>query len=172
MAEARRRRWLVFGAQFLGLLVAIAIAQFVIGWVRAGDPAPALGGRMLDGSSVALSGEAPPGRVVLVHFWASWCPICRLELDSIDALARDYEVISVAMQSGDAAEVGAYLREQGAAFPVLLDESGALGERWGVRGVPMSFVIDADGRMRFVERGYVTGAGLRLRMWLAEQVSG
>jgi peroxiredoxin len=105
---------------------------------------------------------------VLVHFWATWCPICRTEQDTINAIARDTpNVITVAMQSGSRDEVEKYLKQQGLSFPVLNDPDGRIAAAWGVHAVPASFIIDPDGQIRFVEIGYTTETGLRLRLWLA-----
>jgi len=134
-------------------------------WGIAAGTAPALEGVLLDGRVVSLTEFR--GRPVLVHFWASWCPVCALEEKSIDAIAGDHPVITVAMQSGSDAEVSRYLAEKELDFPVLNDPHGAHAARWGVRAVPASFIIDPDGRIRFTEVGYTTAIGLRLRLWLA-----
>jgi peroxiredoxin len=103
-----------------------------------------------------------------VHFWATWCPICRTEQGSIAAIAQDHpDVITVAMQSGTPQEVSRYMQEQGIAFPVVNDPDGIISRAWGVHAVPASFIIAPDGQIRFVEVGYTTGMGLRLRLWLA-----
>lgn len=129
--------------------------------------APPLAGTRLDGSTYSL--PLKPAQPVLVHFWATWCSICRMEQGSIDAIARDYpNTITVAMQSGDAAQVRKHLDKEGLHFPVVNDADGNLSTAWGVHAVPASFVIGTDGKIRFVEVGYTTGVGLRLRLWLAE----
>ncbi len=128
-------------------------------------PAPALQGIMLSGEQASL--EDFRGKPVLVHFWATWCPICRTEEGSIDSLAADYPVLTVATGSGEAADIRKYLADNDLEFPVLMDESGMLGVRWGIRGVPSSFVVDADGQIRHVAVGYTTELGLRIRLWLA-----
>ena len=128
--------------------------------------APALSGVMLDGKIFSLA--AKPTQPVLVHFWATWCPICRAEQGSIESIAHDNpNVITVAMQSGNSSAVQQYMREQSVSFPTINDADGQLSEKWGVRGVPASFIIDTDGKVRFVEIGYTTGWGLRFRLWLA-----
>ena len=105
---------------------------------------------------------------MLVHFWATWCPICRAEQGSIAAIAHDYpNVITVAMQSGTPQEVSRHMHEQGIDFPVVNDQDGMLSGAWGVHAVPVSFIIAPDGQVRFIEVGYTTGIGLRLRLWLA-----
>ncbi len=83
---------------------------------------------------------------------------------------EDWSVITVAMQSGNAAEVSQYLLEHSLHFPVIIDEEGDLARRYGVVGVPASFVIDGLGDIRFSEVGYTTGMGLRVRLWWAGQI--
>lgn len=128
--------------------------------------APPLSGLLLDGKPFVLA--ARPAQPVLVHFWATWCPICKAEQGSIESLAHDNpNIITVAMQSGNSVAVQQYMREHEASFPVVNDADNKISERWGVQAVPASFIIDADGKIRYVEVGYTTGLGLRLRLWLA-----
>jgi len=131
--------------------------------------APGIAGQLVDGQQVELSQYR--GAPVLVHFWASWCGICRLEEGGIDAIARDYPVITVAMQSGRDDEIRGYLQKQGLSFPTLADPQGEIASEYGIKGVPASFIVDAKGSIRFVEVGYTTETGLRLRLWLARWLS-
>jgi thiol-disulfide isomerase/thioredoxin len=122
--------------------------------------------------SVTLSGKPFDSlqarkKPLLVHFWASWCPICRVEQNSIESISHDYPIISIAMNSGDAIEVRHFLQQQGLDFPVINDPEGELAKQFGVTGVPVSFVVNDRNQIRFVERGYTTEWGLRLRLWLA-----
>jgi thiol-disulfide isomerase/thioredoxin len=155
--------------------IAIEVVLFVIvvAGIRAwqqrdmvNGAAPALQGVTLAGKPYKLA--AHPDHPVLVHFWATWCPVCRAEQDSIAAIAHDNpDVISIAMQSGKPEDVARHMREQGIVFPALNDPNGSISTAWGVHGVPASFIVAPDGRIRFVEVGYTTGLGLRLRLWLA-----
>lgn len=90
-----------------------------------------------------------------------------MEEDSIASISEDHEVITVAMNSGNDMEITAYLEEQGLSFPVVVDEHGLIAERFGVKGVPTSFIIDPDGSIDFTEVGFTTELGLRTRLWLA-----
>lgn len=165
-----RRRWLRWGAELL--LVAVILVA-VSAWQKrhmVEGPAPALAGTQLDGASFDL--RALRGRAVVVHFWAGWCPVCRLEEGSMAALAADHapQVVTVAMQSGDEKAVRALLRERGLLLPVIADPQGSIAAQWGVSGVPATFVVDGAGNIRFREMGYTTGPGLRLRLWWAEHL--
>lgn len=127
--------------------------------------APALRAVQLDGRVFDLADQR--SRPVLVYFWATWCPVCRLEQSAIESLAADHPVVGIAMQSGTAAEVVKYLREHDLKVPVVNDPDGAIAATWGVRATPTSFVVDSQGRIRFREVGYTSGPGMRLRLWWA-----
>lgn len=163
--STRKRRWLWILAEILFFVAVYFALRAYMQRDMAGGPAPALEGRLLSGAPVSLEGYA--GRPVLVHFWASWCGICRMEQDSVQAIAGDWPVLTVALQSGSDAEVRAYLREQGLHWDTLNDPDGVLAARFGVRGVPATFIVGPAGEIRFRERGYTTGWGLRARLWLA-----
>lgn len=160
-------------AKWRGHLINLLLFILVIAGVRAwqqrdmaSGTAPALQGITLAGQSYAL--PVHPAQPVLVHFWATWCPVCRTEQGSITSIAHDDpNVVTVAMQSGTPEEVTRHMREQGIDFPVINDPDGSLSRSWGVHAVPASFIVTPDGRIRFVEVGYTTGIGLRLRLWLA-----
>jgi len=163
--KATRPRWRRWAMDILLVFVVLfAIHIWQTRDMPVGD-APQLQGILLEGKTVSLKDFR--GRPVLVHFWATWCPICRTEEGSIDSVADDYQVLSVAMTSGKAEEIAAYMEENDLDFPVLMDESGILAVAWGVRGVPSSFIIDPSGKIRHVSVGYTTELGLRFRLWLA-----
>ncbi len=128
---------------------------------------PSLVGVMLNGQNIDI--EYYQGKPLLLHFWATWCGICKLEEKSVSSIAEDYQVLTVSMQSGDAHKVQSYLDERGVNFPVIVDEYGEIAKRFGVNRVPASFIIDPQGKIAFTEVGYTSSWGLRLRLWLADK---
>lgn len=111
---------------------------------------------------------AHPGRAVALHFWADWCPICRMEEGSISAVQQDWPVLAVAMQSGDAAHVRAVLNKRGLNWLSAVDTDRSVMQRYGLSSVPAFIVIDAQGQIRHATVGYTTEAGMRLRLWWAQ----
>ncbi len=122
---------------------------------RASTPAPALEAQDLNGAPKTLADYR--GKVVLLNFWASWCPPCLREMPSMERLrlkmaGRPLEI--VALDSAEtAAEVNAYLSKMKLGFPILLDPDGSNTRRWKVFALPTSFLLDADGRVRYVYTG-------------------
>jgi thiol-disulfide isomerase/thioredoxin len=159
-----RPRWQRWLRDLLLLLVVFAAVQWWTSRNLAGGAAPPLVGHLVDGSSYQLDPEAGP---TLVHFWAEWCPICRLEQDSIDSIADDLPVITVATTSGSPEEVAAYLAEHSLSMPTLVDEEGGIARGWGLNGVPATFIVGRDGQIAYAGMGYSSEIGLRLRLWWA-----
>jgi thiol-disulfide isomerase/thioredoxin len=111
---------------------------------------PALAGVDLSGREIDL--RALRGRVVLVGFWASWCEPCAAELAALARLraaraGRPLEIVTVNLGEGED-RARAFVREHGVELPVLLDRDRRAGEAFGVGGLPMSFLVDARGRVR------------------------
>ena len=92
--------------------------------------APAVSGTTLSGEALNL--ETLRGKPLLLHFWATWCSVCRLEQGTIDDLSRRYTVVSIAMQSGSAQEVQQYMQEHDLNYPVINDPQGLIAGRYGV----------------------------------------
>ncbi len=171
---ARRRRWQrwLIDAALIALVFA-AVQLWQTRHVPVG-PAPAFAGPLAAGGQGSLAAwrAAHPGGPVAVYFWADWCPICKAQQGSISGLAEDWPVLTVAMQSGDAADVAKVLTERGLPWPTVVDEDGAISTRYGLAGVPALAVIDAEGRLRSVAVGYTTQLGMQLRLWWAKVVAG
>jgi len=110
----------------------------------------------LSGTPVHLSDHR--GRVVLLNFWATWCPPCRAEMPSMEKLYqayRDRGLVILAI-SGDRAGtqvVESFVQELGLTFPILLDPEGNIFAQYGVRGLPTSYLLDRRGRIVSAEAG-------------------
>jgi peroxiredoxin len=154
--------WLI--AMFL---IYLAIRPFMQGDVVK-DIAPDFTTNNLNGEVISLSDYQ--GEAVLIHFWATWCPICEFSRDGIEGIAQDYRVISVATQSGSDADLLAYAREHNM-NPALIvnDADGRLFQLYGARAVPADFIINAQGEVAFIEVGLSSSWGIRLRLWWANR---
>jgi len=103
----------------------------------------------LEGGELRLSSFE--GKVVLINFWATWCPPCIEEMPSMqrlyDSLPRDtFEILAINMQE-DRATVHKFISEHNFEYPILLDLGGVVARRYAVRGLPTSYVIAPDGSM-------------------------
>lgn len=145
----------------LGIVGGVALWQ---GRTLVAGKAPALRAHITTGAVFDLAAQDQP---TLVYFWGTWCPVCRLTSPGVAAVAAHHRVITVALQSGDAAAINAFLAKKGLTFPVLADPDGMIAARWGVRGVPTIFVVDRRGIIRFTSVGYSSRWGMEARLWAA-----
>lgn len=151
-------------------LMMVILAIFIIRAYQQQDLttgiAPSFTSKTLSGE--VINANSLPDQGVLVHFWATWCPVCKFENDNIQAVSKDYKVLNVAIQSGDDLEIEAYAKENNMQLNNLInDQSGSIARLYGVKGTPTSFFINPKGRIQFTEVGYITTLGYRLRLWWA-----
>jgi peroxiredoxin len=102
----------------------------------------------LKGNKIRLSELR--GKVVLVSFWATWCPPCRNEMAALDQIYRQYQqqgLVILSISSESSSTVKSYVRSIGYAPPVLLDEGGRVATQFHVSGIPRTFVFDREGRL-------------------------
>lgn len=93
------------------------------------------------------------GKPLMVNFWASWCPSCRKEMPSLNRAwekLRHEGIEVIAINVGEKREsIQPFIKLTGVKFPVLLDTDSRTAEAWPVRGLPMTFVLDPEGKLVF-----------------------
>lgn len=164
----KKRRWFRY---LLEILLVIGIIVGIRAWQQkdlAVGEAPSFQSVLLNGETVNL--EDYRGKPFILHFWASWCPFCKIEEDSMTSIQKDWPFLSVAYQSGDRVAVEKHMTERGLeSWPTIVDKDNRLGDLFGVKGVPTSYIIDGKGNIRFAEVGLTSGWGLRARLWWVEK---
>ena len=166
----KTRRWLRWLMEFALLALILVGVRTWQQWGMTTGEAPSFERVSLSGQTLNLDDYR--GKPVLIHFWADWCPMCKMEQSTISAISQDWPVITVAFQSGNEAKVQQYMNAHNIeAWPTIVDSDGALAKQYGVQGVPSAFILDAEGNIRFKEIGLTSSWGLRARLWLAQQLS-
>ena len=134
--------------------------------LKEGQPAPALTLSTLDGGRTSVADYR--GKLVVLNFWATWCPPCTLEMPSLEALWRRYRdrglvVIGVSVDRGaPRALLEPYVRNLKLTFPILLDPDSKTSDRWRVTALPATFLVRPGGEVA----GMATGA----REWTSDEM--
>jgi cytochrome c biogenesis protein CcmG/thiol:disulfide interchange protein DsbE len=123
-----------------------------------GDRSPAYAVRTLAGDSVRVGAGTP----VLLNVWATWCTSCREEMADLAAIDRTYaprgvKVLAVSVDQGDGTRVKRFVDAERLPFAVAHDPAGEVQRIFQVVGVPETYLISADGRLLWVQRGGLHG---------------
>ena len=101
------------------------------------------------------------GEVVMINFWASWCGPCRQEMPLLEQIQEKYQPLGFTLLGvnvePDSAEAEKFLKNVQVSFPILFDRENSVSSRFGVEAMPSSVLIDREGNVRHVHRGYKPG---------------
>lgn len=160
----RARAWIVAAVAVMALTAGVLFGH----WRNQGAAPPAPSPEVIYGQSFPdLSGQPQAlgrwrGQVVVLNFWATWCPPCRAEMPEFIAVQREYAgrgftFVGVALDESEA--VGRFAAELGVNYPILLGGAAGAGlaRTLGSRGaLPFSVVLDRQGRVRATHLGALT----------------
>ncbi len=118
---------------------------------------------LINNSSYTLPKDEP----ILIYFWATWCPICKTEAPNIVTISKKFNVLTVALKSGNDSKIEEYLKSQDLSFRVVNDYDGSITQKFNVSVFPTTIIYDKGGNELFSDVGYTTTLGLWLRMWWA-----
>lgn len=127
--------------------------------VQLSSSAPDFTLRSVGGANLRLAEQR--GQVVLVNFWATWCAPCRQEMPKLNALYDKYKgsgfVLLGVNVDDDARNAATVAGKLGVTFPVLFDTDKNVSKLYDLNSMPSTVLIDRDGRVRFLHRGYQDG---------------
>lgn len=145
---------------FLALTLSTGVLQAA---PRVGDILPKTTLGDLKGAPVAIPDDYK-GKVVLIHFFATWCTYCPKEVAVLDAIYRKYRDKGVVPCSVDVGEsrdkVDSFAADQRISYPLLLDPASSAAKQYGVTGIPTTYILDRSGVVRFRILGEITLEGL------------
>ena len=118
---------------------------------------------LIDGDEYTID----PSKPIILHFWATWCPTCKLEADNIERLSRNYNLLTFAVQSQSNKEIKKYLQEKELDFHVVNDRNSYYAKKFHISAFPTTFIYDKNQKLLFSEVGYTSTLGLFLRAWWA-----
>ncbi|CCN72724.1 protein disulfide oxidoreductase [Vibrio nigripulchritudo] len=152
-----------------GYLLLIVLITGLLDWWRTKHvdfyDMPETRGMTIDGTYVDLK-ELSKEKPVLVYFWATWCGVCTLTSPTIDLLSGHYEVVSIALASGEDERLQEYMTHKNYDFKVINDLKGSINQYWRAQVTPTIAIVN-DGEIHSMTTGFSTPWGLWLRLLLA-----
>jgi len=155
--------------EIISTLLMIFIISMVINYVRKPDSSDKLVDmQVLDihNKKISLRDLAKKDAPTILHFWATWCPTCKLEAPNLESLRNSCNVVTIAVNSGSNELLKSFMRERDLGYRVINDKNGDLAKRFGVEVFPTTFIYDSNGTLKFSEVGYSTTLGLKARVAL------
>ncbi|MEO8257642.1 MAG: TlpA disulfide reductase family protein [Acidobacteriota bacterium] len=143
--------------------------------IAASTPRPTPNVEVYTADGVAVKLNDYKGKVVLIDFWASWCPPCKTSFPALDGLYGEYrdrgvEVLAVNLDERRQ-DADTFLGSHQHRLTVLYDPKGVSPQAFGVKGMPSSFLIDRAGNIRFTHMGYTNNVDSSYRREIAELLS-
>jgi thiol-disulfide isomerase/thioredoxin len=164
------RRLLRIGLVALGVIGALVAAELLSGSSGSGEgrPAPQLPTSVLVPPAVRI--ETLRGEPAAINFWASWCEPCRREAPNLERLSRSLHgrarVVGVDWTDG-LGSARSFIRRYHLTYPNLRDAEGVVGHRYGLYGLPTTFIVDSRGRIADVLPGPQSAPDLRRALRVA-----
>lgn len=163
----KNRRILIF-ILFLSLLILTSYSQSK----NVGENSKALDFTLSDLQGKKFSLSSFKGNVILLNFWATWCPPCRYEIPILDKIQKEYKdkkfkIIAVSLDT-DVKALEDFLKNNKVSFLVLSDKNGTVGYSYNVLAIPTSFLIDKDFIIRKIYIGVLSEKNFKrdLEKWL------
>lgn len=131
--------------------------------LKTGDAFPRTVVSDRQGKPVALPDDFK-GEVVLIHFWATWCPFCIKEIRALESLYGIYREKGLAPFSVNVGEdsqtIASFLKSEPVSYPVLMDPDSEAARKCGVTGLPTTFICDRNGVIKYKIIGEITKSGI------------
>jgi len=151
------------------LIVMVLVVSNVMSYLRKPDLShselPKIQERMIDGRY--FDSTQFEGKPLMIHFWATWCPVCKTEADNIQRLSKYYKIVTIAVKSGSDEAINKALKDRGFDYRVINDPEGRWAKLFDVQAFPTTFIYNKNGQISSSEVGYTSTLGLALRMWWA-----
>lgn len=153
--------------EIIFIVVMVTILANIISYYKSTN----LNKSSLDSKSVTLIDGTvytfPQNKPILIHFWTTWCPICKVEAQNIQRVSKEYDVVTIVVGSNNKQTIQEYLEKNNLDFKVVNDADNQLANKFNITVYPTTLIYDRKKNLLFSDVGYTSTLGLFLRMFWA-----
>jgi thiol-disulfide isomerase/thioredoxin len=153
--------------EIIGFFIVLIIASNAVSYFKSSHlnkaPLSQNSFTLIDGSTYKVKDKP-----LIIYFWATWCPICKLQSPNIQRLSKDYEVITIAVQSGNEFEIEEYLQKENLNLKVINDYDSSLAKQFNINVYPTTLIYNSKKELTFSDVGYTSTLGLYIRMMFSD----
>ncbi|MGH7997487.1 MAG: TlpA family protein disulfide reductase [Opitutaceae bacterium] len=140
-------------------LFAVSVACAAEGAMSAPDRTPAPAWALPDLQGTSVTSNQFKGKVVVLDFWATWCPPCRAEIPGLESLYRQYAdkglvIVGISLDQDGPAKVKAFVKQHGLTYPIVMGNEQVSSNYGGIDAIPTTFVINRKGAIAAMHVGY------------------
>jgi len=147
-----------YSKEVLSFVVVLTILTNIVSYYKASD----LNQNKLDIENISLNNKP-----ILIHFWSTWCPTCKIEASNIQTISEHYNVLTIAVNSKDDKNIKKYLKENSLNFKFINDKNSFYAKKFNISAYPTTLIYDKNKNIIFSDVGYTSTFGLWARMWWA-----
>ena len=145
--------------EVVSFIVVLTILANMVSYYKASD----LNQNKLDIENISLNNKP-----ILIHFWSTWCPTCKIEASNIQTISENFNVLTIAVNSGENSDINKYLNKNNLDFKVINDKDSFYARKFNITVFPTTLIYDKNKNLMFSDVGYTSTFGLWVRMWWAE----
>ncbi len=156
------------------IILVFVFLPFTVSAISVGDTVPSFKARTIDGTK-SIAVDDYRGKVVLIDFWASWCPPCLKSLPKYNELRReigtsDFEIVAVNVDE-NTEDAKKFLAKHPVSYPIAKDPKGVLPGVFGVKAMPTSYLVDKNGVVKYVHAAFKEGDIEKLRVEIEKLIA-
>lgn len=118
-------------------------------------------------SNMRINNAICENKADIIYFWGAWCPVCKLTSPNIDRFTNNYDIQTIAVQSGRTADIERYLNKNALSFQYINDQNGAIAKKYNITVFPTT-VFCKKKKVFLIETGYLSTFGIYLRLMIAK----
>ncbi len=158
-----------FIIEALKLFVMLIIITNIVSYIRKpnlqNNTLPDLNLTTINNKTISLNSYK--NKPLILYFWGTWCPVCKVQSPQIEKLSKTYNVVTIAVNSGSSKETKSYLKKHDFHFLTVSDQTGKISQKFQVNTFPTIFVYNEKGVNIFTEVGYTSPTSIKLKIWLS-----